>query len=184
MRRLIVFAGAIAGIACANLAQPPGGPQRKVPPVLVSVTPESGAVNVKDKSAVFSFDVIVDDRSGRGGTLAGSFLVSPNEGGTVVNWKRDRVEVRPKRGFRAGIAYSVTMLPGVADLNRNVLRETRVTTFSTGPVIPPYSIQGRVFDWMTERTAGDARIDILRMPDSLPYVGVADSTGQFAVGPL
>lgn len=183
MRRLIVFAGAV-GLACASLQPPPGGPQRKVPPAIVSVTPDSGAINVKDKSAVFTFDVIVDDRAGRGGTLAGSFLVSPNEGGTVVSWHRDRVEVRPRKGFRQGVAYSVTMLPGVADLNRNVMRETRVTTFSTGPTIPPFAIHGRVFDWMTERIARDARVDIVHLPDSLPYVGIADSTGQFAIGPL
>ncbi len=155
-----------------------------MPPVLLTVTPESGAVNVTDESAVFTFDVIVDDRAGRAGNLASSFLVSPNEGGTVVSWHRDRVEVRPRRGFREGVAYSVTMLPGVADLNRNVLRETRVISFSIGPTIPPYAIHGRVFDWMAERIAGDARIDVIRMPDSLPYVGVTDSAGQFAIGPL
>ncbi|HEX7939870.1 MAG TPA: Ig-like domain-containing protein [Gemmatimonadaceae bacterium] len=171
-------------MACASIGQPPGGPQRKVPPVLVAVTPDSGAVDVKDKNVVFSFDVIVDDHAGRGGTLAGSFIVSPNDGGTVVKWRRDRIEVRPRRGFKPGIAYSVTMLPGVTDLNRNAMKETRTIVFSTGPTIPAYTIQGRVFDWMAERIVPEARIDIVRLPDSLPYVGLADSSGQFSVGPL
>ncbi len=163
---------------------PPGGPQRKEPPVLLAVTPESGAVNVTDKAAVFSFDAIIDDRAGRNGKLENSFIVSPADGGAVVTWRRDRVEVRPRRGFRPGTAYSVTMLPGVSDLNRNAMKETRVITFSTGATIPLYAIHGRVFDWLTERVAFDARIDVIRLPDSLPYVGVTDSSGQFRVGPL
>jgi hypothetical protein len=184
VRRLIAFLCAVAGLACANIVSPPGGPQRKVPPALLSVTPESGSVDVTDKNAVFSFDVIVNDRSGHNGSLAGSFIVSPAEGGTVVNWKRDRIEVRPKRGFRPGLAYSITMLAGVSDLNGNAIRDARVIVFSTGPTIPEFSVHGRAFDWMTERVVSDARVDVIRLPDSLPYLGTTDSAGQFVVGPL
>jgi hypothetical protein len=184
VRRLIALASATALVACASMQAPPGGPQRTEPPTLLAVTPESGAVNVTDKAAVFEFDVIVDDRAGRNGKLENSFIVSPAEGGTVVTWRRDRVEVRPRRGFRPGTAYSVTMLPGVADLSRNAMQETRVITFSTGPTIPVFAVHGRVFDWMAERIALNAVVDVVRLPDSLPYIGVTDSVGQFRVGPL
>jgi hypothetical protein len=76
------------------------------------------------------------------------------------------------------------MLPGVTDLNNNALREGRTVVFSTGPTIPRTTIQGRIFDWGTERPAVGARVVAIRLPDSLPYVGVADSTGQFVLGPL
>ena len=157
---------------------------RTEPPKILKVTPESGAVNVTDKSVMFEFDAIVSDRS-RGSTdLAGAFLVSPHDGGVSVGWHRDRVEVRPKRGFRPNTAYSVTMLPGIADLNNNVMRVGTTIQFSTGDSIPPFAVHGRVFDWMAERIAVDAVIDVVRLPDSLPYVGLSDSSGQFAVGPL
>jgi hypothetical protein len=152
---------------------------RTTPPELVSVAPDSGTVNVRTRSVVFAFDEVVSDRD-----LERFFLVSPQEGKTRVLWHRDRIEVRPRRAFRPNTAYSVTMLPGITDLRGNALRSGRTIIFSTGPTIPPYSVLGRVFDWMNERVAPKALIEVIRRPDSLPYVGVADSTGQFQVGPL
>jgi hypothetical protein len=165
------------------MGAPPGGPQRKEPPVIVKVSPESGAVNVKDKSVVFEFDAIVNDRSSRG-DLANLFLISPHDDGTSIGWHRERVEVRPKRGFRPNTAYSVTLLPGIADLNNNAMRVGRTIAFSTGATIPAFAVYGRVFDWMAERIAVDAVVDVVRRSDSLPYVGLSDSSGQFAIGPL
>jgi Big-like domain-containing protein len=149
------------------------------------VSPESGAVNVRARSVVFVFDAVVSDRpSGIGGNLDNVFIVSPDEGRPRVRWRRNRIEVRPRRDFRPNTAYSVTMLPGIADLRGNVLRSGRTIVFSTGPVIPPYSVLGRVFDWMRERVAPNAIVEAIRHPDSARYVGAADSTGQFAIGPL
>jgi hypothetical protein len=183
LNKLIAFAGAV-GLACASMGAPPGGPQRKVPPTIVKVMPESGAVNVRDKSVVFEFDAIVSDNAGRSGDLANAFLISPHDDGTSVGWHRERIEVRPKRGFRPNTAYTVTLLPGIADLNNNVMRVGKTITFSTGASIPEFAVHGRVFDWLAERIAVDAVIDVVRRSDSLPYVGLSDSSGQFTVGPL
>jgi hypothetical protein len=135
---------------------------------------------------MFEFDAVTNDRSSgaAGGELDNLFLLSPQDGRPRVIWRRDRIEVRPRRGFRPNTAYSVTMLPGLADLRGNVLRAGRTIVFSTGPAISPFYVQGRVFDWAAERVAPRALVDVIRRPDSLHYVGVADSTGQFAIGPL
>ena len=182
--RLSVALAALGALGCASIGSPPGGPERDIPPGLLSVSPESGAVNVRARNAVFTFDVVVSDRSGGASGIEGQFLVSPNEGAPRVRWRRSRVEVRPNGGFRPNTAYSVTMLPGVADLRGNVLREGRTIVFSTGPTIPPFQVLGRVFDWGNERAAPNAFVEVIRRSDSLRYVGTADSTGQFAVGPL
>ena len=177
-------AGAAASVvACASIGAPPGGPTRTTPPALLSVVPESGAVNVRTRGVLFTFDEVVSDK-GQGGDLENLFLLSPQEGTPRIVWRRDRIEVRPRHDFRPNTAYSVTMLPGVTDQRGNVLRTGRAIVFSTGPRIPPFFVLGRVFDWMNERVAPKARIEIIRRPDSLPYVGVADSAGQFQVGPL
>lgn len=175
---------AAALAACASMGSPPGGPERDVPPALLEVTPDSGAVNFRGRAAVFEFDVVVNDRSGGAGGIEGLFLVSPSDGTPRVRWRRSRVEVRPRRGFQPNTAYSITMLPGVADLRGNVTSTGRTVVFSTGPVIPPYVAMGRVFDWMNQRVAPNAYVEVLRLPDSLRYIGTADTTGQFAVGPL
>jgi hypothetical protein len=101
-----------------------------------------------------------------------------------VKWKRSRIEVRPRGGFRQNTAYSITLLPGIADLRGNAMAAGRTIVFSTGGVIPPYAALGRVFDWMNQRPAANAYVEVLRLPDSLRYLGAADSTGQFTVGPL
>lgn len=161
------------------MGAPPGGPLRTTPPVLLSVTPDSGVVNAVPRSIVFTFDDVISDRD-----VEKYFLMSPEDGRTRVSWHRHRIEVRPRRGFRPNTAYSVTMLPGLQDLRGNAIKTGRTIVFSTGASIPPYMVLGRVFDWLNERVAPKAVVQVIRRPDSLPYVGVADSAGQFGIGPL
>ena len=185
MRRLALAGFVAIGIACANIGSPPGGPTRAEPPRIVTVTPDSGAVNVTAERVTFAFDAVVSDRPGSGAaTLEGLFLISPRDGTPRVSWERSRIEVRPRGGFRPNTAYAVTLLPGIADLNNNVSREGRTIIFSTGPAIPPFAAGGRVFDWIAERPAAGAMVEVVRRPDSTVFVGTADSLGQFAVGPL
>lgn len=189
MRRIVAltFAALSAGGAaaaafstgCASMGAPPGGPERTTPPALLGVTPDSGATNVRERGVMFEFDVVVNDRD-----VANFFLMSPREGTPRVIWRRDRVEVRPRRSFRPNTAYSVTLLPGLADLRGNAMKSGRTVVFSTGPTLPAFVVAGRAFDWMNERIAPNALIEVIRRPDSLPFVGAADSTGQFGVGPL
>ena len=180
MRRLVAPAGALLfTLGCANMGAPPGGPPRTTPPVLLSVTPDSGATNVRARGVIFEFDEVVSDQN-----VDRYFLLSPREGRPRVIWRRNRIEVRPRRGFRPNTAYAVTILPGLVDLRSNALQRGGTVVFSTGPTIPPYMVAGRVFDWMNERIAPDAFIEVIRRPDSLVFEGAADSTGQFTVGPL
>jgi hypothetical protein len=161
------------------MGAPPGGPERTTPPVLLSVSPDSGATNVRERGVTFEFDVVVNDRD-----VARFFVLSPRDGNPRINWRRNRVEVRPRRDFRPNTAYSVTLLPGLPDLRGNAMRTGKTVVFSTGPTIPGFLVAGRVFDWMNGRVAPNALIEVIRRPDSLPYEGTADSTGQFTVGPL
>lgn len=161
------------------MGAPPGGPERTTPPVLLSVSPESGMTNVRARDVTFEFDVVVNDRD-----LSRFFLLSPRDGAPRIDWHRDRVEVRPRRGFRPNTAYSITMLPGLTDLRGNAMTTGTSIIFSTGPTIPPFMVAGRVIDWVEERPAPNALVEVIRVVDSLPYVGAADSTGQFSIGPL
>jgi hypothetical protein len=171
---------------CASVATPPGGVVSKIPPVVIAVSPDSGATNVKTRAVEFHFDKVVNNPSSASGNgLDQLFVISPMDGTPKVSWHRDRIDVRPRHGFAPNTAYSVTMLPGVTDLQSNANRIARTIIFSTGPTIPPLGVLGRAFDWSAVSPAADAWIQALPVSDTTTvYIAPADSTGQFSVGPL
>jgi hypothetical protein len=191
VRRLIraiglLLAGAAIVDACASAGSPPGGPDRKVPPEITSISVDSGQTNVKLKSVDFKFDEVVSDRpQGAATGLDQIFLISPRNGAAVVSWHRTHVDVRPKNGFKPNTAYRITMLPGLVDLHGNARKDTRSVLFSTGETFPPYSIHGQVFDWTEQKIAPAAYIEAVSLADTnVVYVSATDTAGLFDVGPL
>ena len=183
MRRLTTLATLALVAGCASAAPPPGGPVDKAPPKIISITPDSGALNVRDRKVVFQFDDVVSDRLARG-QLDQYFLISPRDGATRVAWHRHTIEIRPTRGFRPNTAYQITKLPGLADVRGNVDTTRLSFIFSTGPSIPAFSIIGRVFDWEAERPAANAIVEAIARPDSVVYITSTDSVGGYDVGPF
>ena len=167
---------------CASASPPPGGPEDKAPPLLVRVTPDTNAVNVTDKVVQFYFDETINDRGTGAQELDNFFLVSPSDGATKLSWHRSRIDISPRHGFRPNTAYTVTMLPGLADLRNNLMKTGTTVVFSTGPTIPKLKIQGVAFDWVTGAPV-HAFIEAVT-PDSVVYLAQADSSGRFTVGPL
>jgi len=181
VRRLIALL-LLAG--CASAGAPPGGPERKTPPAIVAITPDSGATNIKSKSVEIQFDEVVSDRAGQG-ELDKLFLISPRTSAPDVSWHRSRISVKPHSGFRPNTAYRITMLPGLADLRGNVLKETRTILFSTGADFPSNNIPGRIFDWTGQRVAANAYLEAVPKTDTtIAYLAASDTTGQFEIGPL
>ena len=87
--------GVVALLACASQGDPPGGPPDAVPPVLVGIVPESGAVNARPERVEFRFDEVVNERPQSVTNLADLFLISPRDGAPRVSWNRDEIAVRP-----------------------------------------------------------------------------------------
>jgi hypothetical protein len=101
-----------------------------------------------------------------------------------VRWRRNKITVQPQEGWRPNRVYRVELLPGVTDLRNNRATEGAVLTFSTGAARPQTTLEGQVVDWSTGRPAPGALVVASLLPDSLPYRGVADSSGRFSLGPL
>jgi hypothetical protein len=169
--------------ACASASPPPGGPEDKAPPQLIRVTPDTNSVNFHDKHASFYFDETINDRGTGAQEIDPHFLVSPSDGTPIVSWHRSRIDIHPRKGFKENTAYTITMLPGLSDLQNNVMKTSATVVFSTGPTMPRERIRGIIFDWIAERPAANAYVEAVS-PDSTRYITQADTAGRFSLGPL
>jgi hypothetical protein len=183
LARLALGAVATVALGCASMAAPPGGPEDHEPAEVVLIAPESGLVNFNKRVVEFRFNEVISDRGTGPAALGQLVLISPRDGAPRVSYRRDAIAVRPRSGWRPNTTYTVTLLPGVADLRGNTTAETRMIVFSTGAAISPFALRGRVFDWMAERPAPRAWVEAISR-DSVVYVTIADSAGLFTVGPL
>ena len=180
----------VLALACARIEPPPGGPPDRTPPRLIATSPESLSVlRAFRGTAEFQFDEIVSEggtpNRGQGtGGLEKLVILSPTKEVPEVSWKRSRITVKPREGWRPNRVYRVELLPGVTDLRNNRSEEGTVLTFTTGAPRPQTTLQGTVVDWNSSRPAAQALVIATLLPDSLPYRGVADSSGRFALGPL
>ena len=172
--------------ACASAGDPPGGPPDIDPPVVQGTTPDSGAVlEQPPHSAAILFDEVIAERvAGNPNTIDGAVVLSPVVGPVRVSWKRTRIEVSPRGGFKPGRIYHLELLPVVTDLRNNRMRTGRTIVFSTGPEIPHAHLRGAIVDWVGARAAARALVEAQLMPDSLPYRTYADSTGWFDMGAM
>lgn len=171
---------ALAG-ACAHVEPPPGGPEDRDPPALLSSAPESLTV-VTDLRApvVLRFDERISEQGVRD-----AVDVSPRTSVVVVDRGFSSIRVSLRDGWEAGRIYHVTVASDVRDLFNNPLAAPIELVFSTGPAIPDTRFTGVV----TERTTGDeggddVRVEAILAPDSLVYSLPVDSAGTFDVAHL
>jgi len=177
-------------LACARIEPPPGGPPDAAPPQLVRTTPDSfESLPDFDDDVEFLFDEVISEGSvpsqGTGsGDLERLVILSPTSEVPEVRWRRNRITVRPDEGWQRDRVYRVELLPGVTDLRRNQSDRGALVTFSTGAPRPKRTLEGTVVDWTSGRPAPAALVVATLLPDSLPYRGLADSSGRFSLGPL
>lgn len=182
---LLVVASAVATVgltvACASPGIPPGGPERHTPPMITRINPDTNSVNVRGRELSVYFDEVISERPAASApTLADLVLVSPRDGQASVDWHRDAITIVPRHGWRANTAYTVTLLPGFADLRGNIRNTTTQVIFSTGPRIPATDLRGVVFDALTGVAIANALVEARPVTDStLVYIAAADSVGQF-----
>jgi hypothetical protein len=188
--RLLLAGAAGLVLACASVGDPPGGPPDVAPPRIISIKPESGAVvpDFKD-NAVIQFDETVDEQpGGRGGGgegttsgvtgLAQQILLSPVAGPVKVSWHRSTISVKPKEGWKRRV-YRLQVLPGFYDLRRNRFDSSATVLFSTGPEIGHARIGGIALKWVEQTILLRGLIEAVPLPDTVGYLTMADSGGQF-----
>lgn len=181
-RSTLLLATCIAA-ACASPGVPPGGPVDTEAPQIVKIAPDSGKTGTTPREVIFRFNEVVNERPSGASSLNALVLVSPTDGEPRVDWHREEITVRPRRGWKANTAYTITLLPGLSDLRGNTRNETAVTMFSTGATIPSASITGVLFNWPEARVIPRNGI-VQAWPKgdtTLVYVATADTLGAFVL---
>jgi len=148
--------------------------------------PESGAV-VPDLhgSAVVQFDEVIDEMPGGSSTggaitgLAQRIVLSPVSGNVKVSWHRDAIHVSPAEGWKRNRVYRLEVLPGIADLRRNITKKGKTIVFSTDGAVPSAALSGTALAWVEQRILAQAVIRAAPLPDTVAYVTLTDSTGDF-----
>jgi hypothetical protein len=184
-----LFLAAVGGAlcACASVGDPPGGPPDVAPPRIISIQPESGAVvpNFNDDITI-QFDETIEEQASTGRSSEGltgleqQILLSPVEGRVNVDWHRSRITVKPKEGWKRRV-YRLEVLPGFFDLRRNRFDSSATVLFSRGPAIGHARIGGIALKWVEQSILLRGLIEAVPLPDSVGYLTMADSGGQFNI---
>ncbi|MGH7564809.1 MAG: Ig-like domain-containing protein [Gemmatimonadota bacterium] len=125
----------LALAACASEGFPPGGPEDRLPPVLVETDPAQRSVNAAaDQAITLTFDEVIDDR--QLGELRRLIRVNPDDPEFDLLLEENIVTLAPDEPMIEDLTYSVTVLPGVRDREGNATTEPQSILFSVGGEVP------------------------------------------------
>ncbi|HYW13423.1 MAG TPA: Ig-like domain-containing protein, partial [Longimicrobium sp.] len=168
-------AAMLLAAACAHIEAPTGGPTDSIAPALVATRPDTNAVLPGwTGPAIFVFDEGLSEEG-----VDEAVTLSPRRGAVAVDKEGDEIRVQPRRGWQPGTIYQVEVAPGLKDRFGNAIRTPSRLVFSTGPAIPDTRASGVVRDRITGTPSLQARVDALRLGDSLLYSTVSDSAGRY-----
>lgn len=132
--------------SCANTSMPPtGGPKDSIPPVIVSVEPDSNAVNfpLKDGKISIKFNEYVNlvDAS------KNIFLSPPLTKKPESKIRGKGINISFPLQLDSGITYTLEFGNSITDNNEGNIFPSYSYPFSTGKTIDSMVVSGRVYDY-------------------------------------
>lgn len=151
--------GAGAAFGCARPEAPPGGPEDRFPPYVVETRPDTFAL-VEPGTTEFHlrFSERISERPSQG-QMDDAVIVSPSAGNTRVEHSRDGITVKVQHALAPGLVYRITVLPVIADMFGNRLRDPFDLVVSTGADFQSNVIAGAVEDRTTGEAVAGVRVD-------------------------
>jgi len=125
---------------CASIQPPPGGPEDKTPPTIVTATPADRSINVpRDTRIHIEFENAIDKQ-----TLPQAFSITPYLTGLpTFKWSGyDEVDIVLPGDLRENTTYTVTLGRSLKTRRGNTLVAPFHLTFSTGPQIDTGMLTG------------------------------------------
>ncbi|MCC2545734.1 Ig-like domain-containing protein [Hymenobacter sp. BT175] len=186
VRANLLFLLSVGGLAagCAAISSPLGGPEDKTAPRLVSTSPDSAAVNVRQQSIrlVFSEPVQLKD-------LSKNLIVAPQipeENKYKVREERNAITLIYDKPLDPNTTYSFNFRDAIADITESNLAKNVQLTFSTGPVLDSAAVRGTVVDLFSGQPADQASVMLYPEADTLNvrrgrpyYLARTDKEGGF-----
>jgi hypothetical protein len=149
-------------LSCAKQGFPPGGPEDKTPPSLVSTIPATRATNIeRDSRLIFEFSEPMDEES-----VENNFFIVPiPREWPSFSWKNGgrTLTVRSADPLADNATYVVSIGAKAQDRNRNGLQSSLMLTFSTGTVLEDKRIGGIVIPvgFLGEKPEKVSQIDVV-----------------------
>ncbi len=131
----------LAGVRCAHVEPPSGGPEDTIPPRVAAVYPAPDAVSVPaDARIILQFTEWIDRSAARGTAM----MSPPYAGRMQVEVEGDRLIIRPPAGqtLRANTTHTVSVMGSLKDLRGNVLGEVFTLRFTTGTQLDSAGVDG------------------------------------------
>lgn len=190
---LSLLAGVFHASGCARPGRPSGGPEDRIPPMVIATRPDTfQSIDPTRDPVVFSFSERISERPTEG-RMSEAVVVSPETGAYEVKHKRSALEVSVEGGWKAGLVYRVRVLPTVKDLFNNSMEGPFELVFSTGGAYESHVLAGVVTDRISGEKVEGARVEAREVmegeeeeggeerPDVPVYVARTDSAGIYVL---
>jgi uncharacterized protein (DUF2141 family) len=175
--------GSVLFWSCAKEGFPPGGPEDKTPPVVLTTFPRADSVNVGCPSEISIAFAKPMNRK----TVEEAIFISPRlEKDVAFRWRNNTLFINLAEKLKTPQTYTVTVGAKAVDQHGNHLPFSHTFAFSTGPKVDRGSIGGTLglFDgtataglvWAFILAPGDSFDPAARPPD---YVTQANTDGKY-----
>lgn len=171
--------------SCAKKGMPPGGPEDRIPPRVVSTFPSPGSTQVSPNVEV---EIAFSERMEKKKTEASVFISPLPEIPWKSSWRKSRLSLKQPEPLKSTTTYVITVGTGAVDLRGNRMRESYSFAFSTGDFIDSCEISGET-QIEEKKEAGisvwaypldeKALVDLLA--DKPTYVTQTDFEGKYSL---
>ncbi|MFN2456562.1 MAG: Ig-like domain-containing protein [Chitinophagaceae bacterium] len=125
---------------CANIVPPSGGPRDSLPPVLVKADPPDSTVNFRGNRIILQFDEYVDLQD-----VPANLVVSPTpQVNPQIDVRLRTITIRLRDSLEQNTTYTINFGNAIRDYNESNILKDFDYTFSTGPALDSFQIQGKV----------------------------------------
>lgn len=174
----------LVSVTCARQETPPGGPEDRLPPIVMRTSPDTfQVVEPGLRELKITFSERISERPSAG-QLDAAVIVSPDVGNVRVKHNRDGLDIQLQNGIEADRIYRVTVLPVISDMFGNRMRDPFDLVVSTGNgQFVPNVVAGVVEDRVTGDAVEGVRVEALfpQEGDTVVHWNLTDDQGIFSL---